>query len=400
MLGRIGQWPFLPAATRQLCRRLSHESFKSFYALRNVSFSVRRGECVGIIGMNGSGKSTLLQVITRTLQPTEGEIFTRGRAAALLELGSGFNPEFTGRENVFLSGAILGLSSVQIKARFQDIADFSEIGEFIEHPVKTYSSGMQVRLAFSVTTAIAPDILIVDEALSVGDAYFQHKCFARIRKLREQGMTLLFVSHDPGAVKSLCDRAILLDAGVMIRDDAPEAVLDYYNAIIAKHMANHTIQQTETLTGGRSTRSGNKRVVADSIELLEHGASVQTVRVGEAVTFRVRANVRHAIEGFTVGILIRDRVGNDVFGTNTHHVLGPLRCESGQKWAVDFDVPCLALGIGSYSVSVSLHTGATHVENNFDWWDRALVFHVIPGSQPHFIGCCWLPVAIRCHKTN
>jgi lipopolysaccharide transport system ATP-binding protein len=395
ILGQIGQVPFLPSGTRKLCRRLSHEAFKYFFALRGVSFEVRRGESVGIIGLNGSGKSTLLQIIAGTLEPTEGRVIVTGRVAALLELGSGFNAEFTGRENVYLYASILGLSRGEIESRFQSIADFAEIGEFIEQPVKTYSSGMQMRLAYSVITAVSPDILIVDEALSVGDAYFQHKCFAQIRRFIDRGSTLLFVSHDPGAVKSLCNRAILLDAGVMIRDDQPEAVVDYYNAIIAKRQADHVIRQSETLGGKRTTRSGNNRATISSVELLENDKSVRVVQVGSPVNLRVTAVANECLPELTVGFLLRDRLGNDIFGTNTYHLKVPLSVKAGQAFTVNFEIPSLRLGLGHYSVSVALHTYDTHVENSFDWWDRALVLQVIPGDHPQFIGACHLTVTAK-----
>jgi lipopolysaccharide transport system ATP-binding protein len=395
ILGTIGQTPFLPQSVRKLCRRLSNEAFKDFLALRGLSFEIRQGESVGIIGLNGSGKSTLLQIIAGTLAPTEGRVKVTGRVAALLELGSGFNAEFTGRENVYLYASILGLSRSEIDSRFQSIADFAEIGDFIDQPVKTYSSGMQVRLAYSVVTAVSPDILIIDEALSVGDAYFQHKCFAQIRRFIERGSTLLFVSHDPGAVKSLCSRAILLEAGVMIRDDTPEAVVDYYNAIIAKRQADHVIRQSESLGGKKATRSGNSRATISSVELLEKDKSIRVVQVGSPVNIRVSAVANDCLPDLTVGIVIRDRLGNDIFGTNTYHLKVPLSVKSGQPFAVNFEIPSLILGLGHYSVSVALHTDDTHIQNNFDWWDQALVFQVIPGTQPPFVGTCYLPVAVR-----
>lgn len=194
-------------------QRKAETAYQDFFALRDVSFEVRRGEAVGIVGRNGAGKSTLLQLIAGTLQPTAGTIEVRGRVAALLELGAGFNPEFTGRENVFLSGTILGLSKAEIENRFDEVAAFADIGDFIRQPVKTYSSGMMMRLAFAVNTCVDPDILIVDEALSVGDAPFQAKCFRRLRSLLDKGVSLLFVSHDLGTVRSICTRALWLKNG-------------------------------------------------------------------------------------------------------------------------------------------------------------------------------------------
>lgn len=213
-------------------RQQKNRWFNEFVALRGVSMEVRRGETVGIVGRNGSGKSTLLQIICGTLTPNAGSVRVNGRVAALLELGAGFNPEFTGRENIFLNGTVLGLTREEVEARFESIVEFAEIRDFIDQPVKTYSSGMYVRLAFSVAINVTPDILIVDEALSVGDEAFQRKCFARIEAIRDGGATVLFVSHSAGAVVELCDRAILLDQGEVIAEGAPKRVISQYQKLL------------------------------------------------------------------------------------------------------------------------------------------------------------------------
>ncbi|HXE67118.1 MAG TPA: ABC transporter ATP-binding protein [Rhodanobacteraceae bacterium] len=217
---------------RRAVRRPPRKYFSEFWAVRNVGFDVRKGETVGIVGRNGSGKSTLLQMICGTLNPTCGTIAVNGRVAALLELGAGFNPEFTGRESVRLSGLLYGLSEQELNARFDAILDFAGIGDFIDQPIKTYSSGMYVRLAFSVAINVSPDVLVVDEALSVGDEAFQRKCFARIDAIRDAGATVLFVSHATGTVMELCDRAILLDEGEMIADGTPKFVVSRYHKLL------------------------------------------------------------------------------------------------------------------------------------------------------------------------
>src|SRR5574337_620691 len=221
----------LPRVQRAM-RRPARNYFNEFWALRDVGFNVRKGETVGIVGRNGSGKSTLLQMICGTLNPTLGTVAVNGRIAALLELGAGFNPEFTGRENARLGGLLYGLSEQELDARFDAILDFAEIGDFIDQPVKTYSSGMYVRLAFAVAINVSPDVLVVDEALSVGDEAFQRKCFARIDAIRDAGATVLFVSHAAGTVVELCDRAILLDQGEMIADGAPKCVVARYHKLL------------------------------------------------------------------------------------------------------------------------------------------------------------------------
>ena len=217
---------------KQMLTRARKQYFREFNALKNISFEVRKGETVGIIGRNGSGKSTLLQIICGTLNPTDGTLHTRGRIAALLELGAGFNPDFTGRENVYMNAAILGLSQSEIEQRFDDIAAFADIGEFIEQPVKSYSSGMSVRLAFAVAINVDAQILIVDEALSVGDELFQRKCFSRIEAIRAKGATILFVSHSGGTIIELCDRAILLDSGEKLAEGAPKKIVARYQKLL------------------------------------------------------------------------------------------------------------------------------------------------------------------------
>ena len=362
------------------------------WALRGVSFEVKAGEAVGIVGHNGAGKSTLLKMIVGTTRPSEGTIELGGRVAALLELGMGFHPDFTGRQNVFMAGQLLGHSVETLEQNFPDIEAFAEIGDYIDQPVRTYSSGMQVRLAFSVATAIRPELLIVDEALSVGDAYFQHKSFARIRQFRDQGTTLLFVSHSAGAVKTLCNRAILLDQGVVVRDGSPDEVLDYYNALIAKQEADQEIRQVESEIGKNIIRSGNQAAVIEDVEMLLDGQSVRAVRIGETVCFRVQIGIQQALDELTVGILLRDRLGNDVFGTNTWH-LGDSRrgLRAGERWLLTFEFPKFALGAGNYSATFALHSSDVHTANNYDWWNQALVFQVVPGAGFRAIGVSYLP---------
>ncbi len=371
------------------------------WVLRDISFEVAPGEAVGIIGVNGAGKSTLLKIITGTTKPTTGSVEAGGRISALLELGMGFHPDFTGRQNVYMAAQLHGMSSDEISAKMREIEDFAEIGDYIDQPVRTYSSGMQMRLAFSVATAVRPEILIVDEALSVGDTYFQHKSFDRIRQFRDAGTTLLFVSHSAGAIKTLCNRAVLLDAGVILRDDAPDAVLDYYNAVIAKQRADYEIQQTEELTGQKITRSGSGDAVIESVELLVNGVPARALSSGVAATIQITGKTAAPLEELTVGILIRDRLGNDVFGTNTyHHDVSRKDVAEGDSFVVDFNFAALNLGRGSFSVTVALHSRDVHVAASYDWWDRALVFQVFPGATPASIGVCDLPVMVDWRRSG
>lgn len=370
--------------------------YKEFHALRNVSFSVKKGEAVGIVGFNGSGKSTLLQIIAGVLRPSIGNFVTNGRVAALLELGAGFSGDFTGRENIYLNGAILGIPKKEMDKRFEAIADFAEIGDFIDRPVKTYSSGMSVRLAFSVLTQIDPDVLIIDEALSVGDAYFSHKCAQKIRDFRNQGKTMLFVSHDPGAVKSLCNRAILLENGIVIKQGPAEAVLDYYNAIVAKKEKDNEIRQIESETGRTITRSGNRKAEIQNITLTNHkGQEARGFISGERATLKARVTFNENSQQPTFGILIRDRLGADVFGTNTFHSGNAITTKSKgdiSNVIVDFQ---LNLGPGNYSITLAVHSGLEHTEESFDWIDHALVIEILPPTGKHFIGTAAIPCSIE-----
>jgi lipopolysaccharide transport system ATP-binding protein len=251
---------------------------------------------------------------------------------------------------------------------------------------------MQVRLAFSIATAVRPDVLIVDEALSVGDVYFQHKSMSRIRAFQEEGTTLLFVTHDPGAVKALCQRAILLDRGVLLRDGPPDAVFDYYNAMIARKEKEATIDQVEA-DGHVVTRSGNREAEILSVDLQDgSGTSQRSFAVGAPATLRCHFRANGAMPSPTVGFLIRDRLGNDVFGSNTFY-LGVVHepCAAGDEVTASFALD-LNLGCGSYSVTVALHTERAHVASNFDWWDRALLFQIVPGEGAGFTGVAALPV--------
>lgn len=363
------------------------------WVLRGLSLAVPQGQALGIIGRNGAGKSTLLKMVTGTSTPTEGSVHMRGRVAALLELGMGFHPDFTGRQNARTAAQLLGLDEAQIGAALPGIEAFAEIGRYIDEPVRTYSSGMQVRLAFSVATALRPDVLIVDEALAVGDLYFQHKCYARIREFRAQGTTLVFVSHDPGAIKSLCDRAVLLDGGRIVADDAPDQVLDLYNALVAER-ENSTFTAEAAPPGERTVgvRSGDGRARLLSVQTCNAQGPAQVFRVGEALTLRVRLVKHEALQDLTVGFLMRDRLGNDVFGTNTWHVPceGLAQLAPGEEATLCWRIPALELGPGSYTVSVALHGDMTHVENSYDWWDKAVLVEVVRGPQPLFEGVCHL----------
>jgi lipopolysaccharide transport system ATP-binding protein len=363
------------------------------WVLQDINFQVAPGEAVGLIGINGAGKSTLLKLITGTTQPTTGGVAMSGRVAALLELGMGFHPDFSGRQNVLMAGQLLGMSVDEIRELMPQIEEFAGIGDYMDQPVRVYSSGMQMRVAFSVATARRPDILIVDEALSVGDAYFQHKSFDRIRQFRKQGTTLLLVSHDKQAIQSVCDRAILLDGGRLAKEGKPEEIMDYYNALIAER-ENETVRLNER-DGKVQTISGTGEATVTDIALLdEHGARVEVVDVGSAVTLEVTVQAKAPIPRMVLGYMIKDRLGQPMYGTNTHLKQLPLDdIGAGEEVVYRFHF-AMNLGPGTYSVATAIVSTETHLVNNYEWRDLALVFTVMNMRRPHFEGSAWLDPSI------
>jgi len=365
------------------------------WVLRDISFTVQPGEAVGIIGINGAGKSTLLKMITGTTHPTTGSVHISGSVAALLEMGMGFHPDFTGRQNAFMAGQLLGYSVEEIARLMPDIEAFAEIGDYIDQPVRIYSSGMQVRLAFSVATAHRPDVLIVDEALSVGDAYFQHKSFDRIRDYRRRGTTLLIVSHDKGAIQSICDRAILLNAGQLAMQGEPEAVMDYYNAMLADRQ-NQDVKQEVLNDGKVQTISGTGEAVVSSIQLLnDTGQPIEVVDVGQSICLRIEVQVHDSLPRLVLGYGVKDRLGQVMYGTNTDLKKQELVAVSANSRYV-FNIYFNAnLGPGTYSVQTALVSTDTHLVNNYEWRDLALVFNVMNINKPHFAGCAWMDPRIE-----
>ena len=365
---------------------------REFWALRDVSFEVEKGTTTGVIGANGCGKSTLLQIIAGTLDPTHGSVRHEGRVAALLELGAGFNPEFTGVENVFMNASLMGFSRAEAERMLPDVERFAEIGAFIHQPVKTYSSGMYVRLAFAAAVSAAPQILLVDEALAVGDAVFQHRCMRRIREMQEGGTTILFVSHDLAAVRALCSRAVLLHNGRMEAMGQPTDVLNRYQKLImAREDAYESDRPEETAPGGADAadeeeagevappsgtyRHGDGSAEILRVELLDASRRpAEFVESGEAVQLRVRLRFAADEEAPVCGFLLRNRHGIHLYGTNTQLQrvsFGPVR--RGEVVEVIFAFDCW-LAPDTYSVTVAAHSldGVS-----FDWLDGALFFRVM-----------------------
>jgi len=395
---------------QRLVGRQPKSYFREFWALKNVSFEIKKGETVGIIGRNGSGKSTLLQVLCGTLSPTTGSVEVNGRVAALLELGSGFNPEFTGRENIYMSASVLGLSEAEIRARFDDIVAFADIGDFIEQPVKMYSSGMFVRLAFAVIAHVDADILVIDEALSVGDAFFVQKCMRFLRKFMETG-TVLFVSHDTGAVLNLCNTAIWLHEGAVKAIGVPKEITERYLEKLYEDQQGNSVGPCAEIKDDHSRMAApvrdmrldfiNQTQFRNDIELFAFSpdapgfglGGVQIIDVklqdkagnplawlvgGEPVRLVIQCQAHKAVSSPVVGFMVKDRLGQVIFADNTYlsYASRPLHVSAGSAFQASFEflMPIMPLGDYTISVAVAEGTQAEHVQHH--WIHDALAFKV------------------------
>ncbi len=381
-------------------KKIFHEPHE---VLKNLNFTIKEGEAVGIVGRNGAGKSTLLRILTGTTAPTEGSIQVQGSLTALLELGMGFHQDFTGEENALLACEMIGMSRSKAKNLLPQLREFSELGDAMTEPLKHFSTGMQMRLSFSVATLIRPDVLIVDEALAVGDAYFQHKSMQKIRSFREEGTTILFVSHDPAAVKTLCSRALLLEGGEIIQDGSPADVLDYYNALISNLEEKNAIKQSdgEKNRSIRNSSKGEEGKIEEVYITDTEGRRKESFTSGDEVQIHCRYTIFKPLDEPSIGILLRDRLGNDIFGTNTTHLekkLPRLPIEKkAHEVSVCFLLP-LPLAQGSYSLSCALHAGSSHLVKNYDWVDNVLMIEILPSAAPSFAGVINLPVQLRVNE--
>jgi len=377
--------------------------FREFWALQDISFEVKRGDTVGIIGRNGSGKSTLLQTICGTLDATAGQIEVRGRVAALLELGAGFNPEFTGRENVYMSAAILGLTKEEVDAKYDDIVAFADIGDFLDQPVKVYSSGMYVRLAFAVIAHVDADILVIDEALAVGDAIFVQKCMRFLRGFRERG-TLLFVSHDTSAILNFCQSAIWLDKGrVRVHgsaQDTSNAYIEYCQQEVygdavklrslsaarestakvvaqpAKVDPNTKVDLFENISNSEGWNTGLASICSVVLSD-EHGEVIGSISGGERVVLTIRARANERLESPIIGFFVKDRLGQSLFGEHTFtHVQPPMVVGGGEELEASFTFTLPLLPNGDYSMTVSIADGDPWNNTQHAWLHDAVLLKV------------------------
>ncbi len=390
----------------QMLLRHRKKYYREFWALNDVSFEVNKGETVGIIGRNGSGKSTLLQMVCGTLTPTKGSVETHGRIAALLELGSGFNPEFTGHENVYMNAAILGLSKEEIDNRYQDIIAFADIGDFVEQPVKTYSSGMMVRLAFAVIAHVDADIIVIDEALAVGDAFFTQKCMRFLREFMKKG-TVLFVSHDTSSIRNFCNRAIWLEKGIMVQEGTPKEVCDLYLEAfyeIQQGSSSQTLFEAKKLNESIAFKDQrlayiNQSNLRNDLQVFKFdsnaasfgkgGAQIYDVRLlnqdgeplawvvgGEQVVLRINAKAYQELNAPIVGFYIKDRLGQTLFGDNTFlsYSTNPVTCMQNGVIQADFVFCMPLLPCGEYSINVAIANGSQETHEQHHWIHDALFF--------------------------
>lgn len=387
---------------------------KDFWALRDISFDVKRGETFCVIGENGSGKSTLLQMVAGILAPTSGEMAVHGRVSALLELGAGFNPEFSGRDNVYLNGSILGLSTKQIDQRYSDIEAFAEIGDFINQPVKTYSSGMVVRLAFAVAINVDPEILLVDEALAVGDIYFRQRCMRKVHELRQRGITIMFVSHAVSDVKAIGDRAMWLDHGRIMDLGDPDRVVGKYLAAMTAKDSSYLLTKAKP-TGARRVsgpvrapeivehipnidhRFGDGRAEVIGIAVLdEQGRALHTLSPLTRVLVRVSVRAKEDVALPIVGFMLRNQLGMDFSGTNTAREGYELPAmQPGDVYTVDFYVDLPELYAASFSFSPAIADGTLMGYKMCDWIDNAIALQMGRADGGEIYGYMHLPCRVE-----
>ncbi len=364
---------------------------KEFIANRDISFELYEGETLGIIGVNGAGKSTILKMIAGIITPSSGEIIRHGRVTALLELGTGFNPQMSGYDNIYLNGTLIGMSRDEVDSNINNIIEFSELGDYINEPIKTYSSGMSMRLAFSIAIFSQPQILIVDEALSVGDAHFGAKCTRALKERKEQNMSIIYVSHDLNSLKLLCDRVILLNHGEVAKSGTPEEVINSYNFLISKLNDSEDKMSIKDLS---KNSFGTFDVEIIDVSIKGEKSKSDVISSGEKSCISIKVKALKNINDMTIGILIRDKFGQDIFGTNTYHQNIDINFDNEKNYICTFDMP-LNIGVGNYSITVAIHSNDTHLENCSHWLDNACSFEIAGCVGSVFTGVCRLEPEIE-----
>ena len=372
-------------------RKSKHEIF---VALSKLSFSLKHGQSLGVIGPNGAGKSTLMKILTGLLIPDEGSVSIDGHITGLIELGTGFNQELSGRENIRNNALLLGMSSKQFESVLSEIISFAEIGSYINEPLKIYSSGMVMRLAFAIAIHSKPKCFIIDEALSVGDAYFQQKCTRKIMEFRENGGSLILVSHDMNAIKLLCDKVLVLNKGRCFAIDDPEPAVNCYNKILAGMQKSITLDAPTSESGYGTLRAEILHYSLNGIKLNSY-----ELTSGAFVSLKLSILARCSIDDLVVGFLIRDRFGQDVFGTNTFLDNVQIPVTEGDKFDVTWKF-ILNLGLGKYTITVAIHRGPDHTQECLHWSDAICGFEVTELDGKQFIGLCRLEPSLTIKKVK
>lgn len=364
---------------------------KEFISNDNISFDLYMGETLGIIGVNGAGKSTILKIIAGVINPTGGEILRHGRVTALLELGTGFNDELSGYENIFLNGTLIGMSEQECAQKAKEIIAFSELGDYINESIKTYSSGMKMRLAFSIAIYSEPRILIVDEALSVGDAHFAAKCTKALKQRKEQNMSIIYVSHDLNSLKLLCDRVILLNHGELVEEGSPEAVINSYNFLIAKL---NDKEEKMSIKENQNSSFGTFDVEIRAVTIKGENSNSDMISSGEIANIELRIFSKKELSNMTVGIMLRDKFGQDIFGTNTYYYDMNIDFQADKEYVCTYKMP-LNIGTGKYSVTAAVHSEHNHLSECSHWLDHGAEFEVAGVMGNMFIGATRLEPSIE-----
>lgn len=366
---------------------LGHKKLhREFTALNNINFEIEKGWTVGVMGPNGAGKSTLLKILAGIIEPTEGTVQVDGKISSIIELGTGFHPEFTGRENINMNASLLGFNQDEINDMYDEIIRFSELGHYIDMPVKTYSTGMFVRLAFSIAINVNPEVLLVDEALAVGDAVFAHRCLSKIREMQKRGVTIFFVSHDVNIISLICNYAMMFDRGNLIAKGNPKDVIHRYNVLIAERLS------TQPISGSRGITFHDIGALQTGVDMLEQRfgtfeAKIASIRIfnsegkettkiisGEKAKIRYEILFNANVDNPVFGVMIKNRIGQEIFGTNTYlKKIDTGYYLEGEKVFVDFDFP-MDIGVGSYTISSAIHTIGGHF---YDYRVDAFLFEVV-----------------------
>jgi len=367
---------------------------KEFISNQNISFDLYEGETLGIIGVNGAGKSTILKIIAGVIEPTFGEIIKTGKVTALLELGTGFNPQMNGYDNIYLNGTLIGMTKKDIDKHLEEIINFSELGDYIYEPIMTYSSGMSMRLAFSIAIYSNPKILIVDEALSVGDAHFAAKCTKALKERKKENMSIIYVSHDLNSLKILCDRVILLNHGKVEQDGIPEDTINSYNFFISKL---NDEKEIKTIKDSNKSSFGTFDVKIKEVKIVGEKLQSNIINSGEKVRINIKIISKKKLSNMTIGIMIRDKFGQDIFGTNTFHHKVAIDFEIDTNYTCEFLID-MNIGIGLYSITAAIHSSDSHLENCSHWLDNACSFEIVSGIKKEFVGICRLEPKIFFNK--